>query len=247
MNIGIYIRSNIELEGLASKTLDANSSINIFDEYGLEEGLRLKESNEDIQLTCIFIGKPEEKDIVSKVLALNVDKAIHIHNQEILSVKDEATILEKIFIEEKFDLLITGAKDSATGEFGLAGYLSELLDYNYDTNAIDIILKDENLQYKKKGNYTSGYEMCCKLPMVIGIGKGNVTLRYATLKGIMAAKRKPYSILEMSNEERNKSNVQFGNINETSVLKENKIYCVNEDEYINTVFKVIDENVKALS
>ncbi len=240
MNIGIYLRATIELNDMETKALDADYTINIFDQYALEEALRLKDKSEDIRIIAFLIGNEKEKEVINKALSLNVDEAVHISNSRIISTREEAFLLKDVISKYNIDLFITGFKNSSTGEFALTGYLAQLLDYNSDNNIINLELDSNDIVYDKLSNSS---KVKVHLPAVLGIGKGILTLRHATLKGILSAKKKSISVIENSDIYKN---IEFENIRTINVVKENKIYDIRKDEDISIPLKVISESIESL-
>ena len=242
MRIGVFLRGVIELEGLTKNEIKENSSINIFDQYALEEALRIKSSTDDVTITCILADK--NKDILYKALALNVDDAIQINVEGMKTIKEEANCLKNIVQEYQIDLLLSGVKESSSGEFGLVGYCAEQLEYQSDWNVTDINVKNNEVYFQKITEHNGNIEMKINLPAALSVGKGIYTLRHANLKGVMAAKKK--NVISYVPSEENEKYIKFENLNRMNNIKESQVYELNETIDMHEMCKIIVENVSTL-
>ena len=97
-----------------NKTIEDNGikyEINPFDEYALEEALRLKDKDNTINITVISLGPERVKQSLTKTLAMGADEAIHLQTDN--SINDCMTIANIITNEIKkkqYDLILFGKK-----------------------------------------------------------------------------------------------------------------------------------------
>jgi electron transfer flavoprotein beta subunit len=184
---------------------DASFELNEPDAYALEEALRLKEKHSGEVVVC-SAGPARAAQVIREALARGADRAIHVES-DALATADAVTVataLADAVRDEKFDLVLTGLQSDDQG-FGQVGVvLAEKLGMPHAT----IIMEVQPSPSTSSGQATgSGQEpvglrvkreleggwfqwMSLPLPALLTIQSGINQLRYATLKGIMAAKKK---------------------------------------------------------
>lgn len=164
------------------------------DGYGLEEALRLKEAKGEGEVIVCTLGAQRAKTVLKDALARGADRAIHVIVDEPnkLSPYQIAKAIADAIREEKADLVFTGLQsdDASYGQTGVI--LAELLGIPHATIVIDIDRASlgENLRLKRE--LESGWYQWFnyQLPALLTIQSGISQIRYASLKGIMAAKKK---------------------------------------------------------
>ena len=164
------------------------------DGYGLEEALRLKEAKGEGEVIVCTLGAQSAKTVLKDALARGADRAIHVIVDEPnkLSPYQIAKAIADAIREEKADLVFTGLQsdDASYGQTGVI--LAELLGIPHATIVIDIDRASlgENLRLKRE--LESGWYQWFnyQLPALLTIQSGISQIRYASLKGIMAAKKK---------------------------------------------------------
>jgi len=169
-----------------------NFEINESDHYGLEAALRLKEKHGASEVVVLTIGPARAKQALSQALAKGADRAIHIvHEQPIMDPFLSAQILAAAIKPENPDLILTGlqSEDSGFGQTGVV--LAEMLGMPHATLVMEINAEGGKLKLKRE--LESGWFQYIELPMpaVLTIQSGLAQIRYATIKGIMEAKKKP--------------------------------------------------------
>jgi electron transfer flavoprotein beta subunit len=161
------------------------------DGYALEEALRLKEKHGG-EVVAISMGPERVKQTIKEALAKGADRGIHIADDQffrldpLASARSIAAAIEK----ENFDLILTGLQSDDQG-FGQTGVLlAELLGRPHATIIMQIEVQDGRMRLKRE--LEAGWFQWVELPLpaVLTIQSGINKPRYATLKGIMAAKKK---------------------------------------------------------
>ena len=145
------------------------------------------------EVIALSMGPERVKQTIKEALAKGADRGIHIADDNFaqLDPLGAATYLAAAIKKEKFDLVLTGLQSDDHG-FGQTGVLlAGLLDLPHAT----IIMAIEAQDGKNGGSSVSwklvGFSNIeCPLPAVLSIQSGINKVRYATLKGIMAAKKK---------------------------------------------------------
>jgi electron transfer flavoprotein beta subunit len=170
---------------------DASYEMNEPDAYALEESLRLKEKHAGEVLVC-SAGPARVSQVIREALARGADRAIHVEDEGLASA-DAFVIAEALasaMIEEKFDLILTGLQSDDQGFAQTGVILAERLGLPHATIIMEVRADQGVLRVKREleGGWFQWVTM--GLPAVLTIQSGINQLRYATLKGIMAAKKK---------------------------------------------------------
>lgn len=170
---------------------EAAFEMNEPDAYALEEGLRLKERHGGEVVVC-SAGPARVSQVIREALARGADRAIHVEADGLASADGSAVsgVLADAMREEKFDLVLTGLQSDDQGLAQVGVALAERLGVAHATIIMDVKVEDGGLRVKREleGGWFQWVGM--PLPAVLTIQSGINQLRYATLKGIMAAKKK---------------------------------------------------------
>lgn len=176
---------------------DASFEMNEPDAYALEEALRLKEQHGGEVVVCTA-GPTRAAQVIKEGLARGADRGIHVQSEQMDSA-DAVTLgssLADALKPEAFDLILTGLQSDDQG-FGQVGVvLADQLDMSHATIIMEVVVNDGTLRVKREleGGWFQWIEM--SLPALLTIQSGINQLRYATLKGIMSAKKKPVNTIE---------------------------------------------------
>ncbi len=171
---------------------DLSFEINEPDIYALEEGLRLKEKQGgEVVLCCL--GPARAQKAIKEALAKGADRALHLDDVafEGLDAYGVGLALSRAIQEEKPDLVLTGLQSDDYGFAQTGVIMAELLGLPHSTILMEIQVNGARLKVKREleGGWFQWIEM--PLPALLTIQSGINKPRYATLKGIMAAKNKP--------------------------------------------------------
>lgn len=176
-----------------------NFEINESDHYALEAGLRLKEQHGGEVIVVALGPTARLRQAVSQALAKGADRAILInYERSIMDPLVTAKILMAAIKPENPDLILTGLQSDDLG-FGQTGVvLAELLGIPHATLVMEIQALDGKLKIKRE--LESGWFQYIELPKpaVLTVQSGYAPIRYATIKGIMEAKKKPQKELTVA-------------------------------------------------
>jgi electron transfer flavoprotein beta subunit len=178
------------------KESDIGFEMNEPDSYALEEGLRLKEKHGG-EVIALSMGPERVKQTIKEALAKGADRGIHVADDQFaeLDPLGSAKSLAAAIKKEKFDLVLTGLQSDDHG-FGQTGVLlAALMDLAHATIIMAIEAQGGKLRLKRELEAGWFQNMECPLPAVLSIQSGINKVRYATLKGIMAAKKKEIATL----------------------------------------------------
>src|SRR5436189_3936004 len=170
---------------------DLSFEVSESDGYALEEALRVREKLGGEVVVC-SMGPQRVKSVIKDALARGADRALHVVGDNLghLSPYASATILADAIREEKPDLVMTGLQSDDYG-YGQTGVImAELLGLPHATIVIEVDAAADKLRVKREleSGWYQWYSM--PLPALLTVQSGISQIRYATLKGIMAAKQK---------------------------------------------------------
>jgi electron transfer flavoprotein beta subunit len=170
---------------------DASFEMNEPDAYALEEALRLKEKHSGEVVVC-SAGPARVAQVIREALARGADRAIHVEDDSLASADAFVTsaALAAAMEAEKFDLILTGLQSDDQGFAQVGVIMAEKLGLAHSTIIMEVHIEGTALRVKREleGGWFQWIAM--PLPAVLTIQSGINQLRYATLKGIMAAKKK---------------------------------------------------------
>ena len=162
-----------------------------YDEYALEEALKLTEEQGG-EVTAVTYGPARAEAALRDCLARGAQKAVHVIGGE-ESLGDSFTIakvLAAVLKDREYDLILCGVKGVGTDCSQVGPMLAQLLDLPHVTNVTTLKVGDGSLEAGR--DVEGGQEQVeSPLPALLTAQKGLNEPRYAALKGIMAAKRKP--------------------------------------------------------
>ncbi|HUY44003.1 MAG TPA: electron transfer flavoprotein subunit beta/FixA family protein [Acidimicrobiales bacterium] len=191
----------------APQSLDASHNLNrsgklILDEadtYGVEMALQLVDKAGGGEVTVVSMGSASDVAGIRNALAMGAAKAV-IVSDESLRGSDALTtakVLARVIDRDRPDLVLcaTESSDGYTGT--LPVQLAELLGLPSITFAKAVSVEDGTVKVDRQTE--AGYdEVSAPLPCVVSVTAGVVEPRYASFKGIMAAKSKPLETLSVA-------------------------------------------------
>ena len=183
---------------------DASFEMNEPDAYALEEALRLKERHGGEVVVC-SAGPSRVSQVIREALARGADRAVHVASDALSTAGADtvASALAGAMRDESFDLVLTGLQSDDQG-FGQTGVvLAERLGLPHATIIMEVDVAADGGSLRVKRELESGWFQWLSLPLpaLLTIQSGINQLRYATLRGIMAAKRKEIRTVSMENAE----------------------------------------------
>jgi len=187
--------SRYQLNEPATAVLEENLvfETNESDVYALEEALRLKEKLGG-EVTVLSLGDERVLKTIKSALAMGADRAIHLtdprfHGSDAFVTADA---IARAIKTQNFNIIFSGVQsdDMAFGQTGTI--LAELLGWNHATIAMEVEVMEEGKKIRVKRELESNLFEVIEImgPAVVTIQSGINQPRYATLKGIMQAKKK---------------------------------------------------------
>lgn len=173
------------------KTIDPNGVtyvLNPYDEFAIEEALKTKEKVGG-EVLALSLGNDSNKETLRKALAMGADSAILLKSSTALDSMATAKAIATEITSLDSKLVFMG-KQSVDYDTSIMGQLvASLLDYNIVSTATSFNLDGDKITAERE--IEGGKESIeTSLPAVVTAQKGLNEPRYASLKGIMTAKKK---------------------------------------------------------
>ncbi len=185
----------IAADGCSIDESNLNFVVNPYDEFALEEALRIKDRDPETHVSVIALGKERTQNALRSCLAMGADRAVLLGDAALQDLDPMATALALVAAlrEESYDLLLFG-KQAVGTDHGQVGILvAELLGLPHAGVVVKMEISAGRLRVERE--IEGAHEiMTLGLPAVICAQKGLNEPRYASLKGIMAAKKKPVEV-----------------------------------------------------
>jgi electron transfer flavoprotein beta subunit len=167
--------------------------INPYDEwYALVRGLEIKEAQGG-SVTVINIGTAENDPIIRKALAIGADDAVRIDTQatDALCVAKEIASYAKA---QGFDMVLTGKETINYNGSQLGGMIAELLEVPYVSLGSKLEMNGNSATIER--DIQGGKEVVeTSTPFVLSAAKGMAEARIPNMRGIMAARTKPLTVV----------------------------------------------------
>ena len=213
--------AKIQLENGQVVSPGSSRIINPYDEFAIEEAVRIKEKKPDTEITLLSLGPEGFKDSIKRALAMGADKAVHLLDPKFEGLDSYAVarILMRYIEKIPYDLILCG-KQAVDVDMAQTGpTLATFLGIPFVTVVTGIEFSDDFKNAKITRQVEGGSEIReLTLPLLVTCQKGLNEPRLPSLKGIMAAKKK--EVLTLS---ANDLGIEEGTLN----IEDNKIVQEN--------------------
>jgi electron transfer flavoprotein beta subunit len=175
--------------------------MNEYDEYAVEQAVRLKEQlGNEPDITVLSIGPDRVTDPMKKALAMGCDRGVHIQDPD--SAKKDAWQIAGIiasFAKDKgYDLIFTGMQSQDRGSAQVGVTVAELLGFNCATTLVHFAFLDGVISAKRELEGGVKGIVKLKLPALVTCQLGLNEPRYPTLPNIMKAKKKELLVVPVA-------------------------------------------------
>jgi electron transfer flavoprotein beta subunit len=206
MNIVVLVKQVPDTEAErklnpADNTVDRASVdpvINYIDEFAIEEGLQLKESQGG-EVTIMTVGPERATESIRKALSMGADKAVHV-TDEALHGSDAiqtAKVIVKALGTIEWDVVIAGSEATDSRSAIVPALVAEALGAPQLTQARKVTVDGSTVSIERVTD--TGYDRVeGSTPAVISVVEKINDPRYPSFKGIMAAKSKPITVLSLA-------------------------------------------------
>ena len=188
------VRFKIGADGKSVDESGLKFDMSDFDGYAAEIAIQLTEKAGAGEVTVIGLGPDAVAETLRKALSMGAHRAIHLkHDAPASDGAAIATALAAALKDGGYDLVLTGRMAVDTQNRSVGAHLAAQLGRPYigAITKLDI----EGTTVKARRELEGAYELVeCPLPAVLSIDEGIARARYPSLKGIMAAKKKPMEV-----------------------------------------------------
>lgn len=201
MNIFVLVKQVPDTETKVKPNADASFIdttgvkwiMNPYDEFAVEQALLVKTANEGSTITVVRVGGAKDTEALRTAMAMGCDEAILIEGSDNLDSFVTAKAI-KMAIEKSGktpDLIFAGKQAVDDDCLQVPQLVAQMLDLPSVTNVIGFEQNGDlvTLRREIEGGAIEVYDV--KTPVVVAVTKGINTPRYASLPGIMKAKKKP--------------------------------------------------------
>lgn len=167
--------------------------INVYDEYAIEEALRIKERLADVSVTIVTLAPSRGVEAVRTALAMGADKGVLLDDPILLKGDAHATAkaLAAAIKMMPHDLILCGLRAIDDDSFQVGQIIAESLGLPGVMGVVKIDISADKKQALVHRQIEGGVEvLAVRLPAVLGATKGLNEPRYPSLPGIMKAKKK---------------------------------------------------------
>jgi electron transfer flavoprotein beta subunit len=181
-------------EGTGIVTDGIKYIINPYDEYSVEEALRLKEKFKEGEVVILSVGPDRVTEAIRTALAMGADRGVHINDASV-NEADPSVLAQTLAVaaaQVDYDVVLCGQRaiDDDFGEVG--AMLAEALQLPQVTLVTKVEVAPDKKSATVERDVEGGKEVIeVPLPCVLTSQKGLNEPRYASLPGIMKAKKKP--------------------------------------------------------
>lgn len=190
----------IASDGMWVDTSSLTYAINDFDRYALEALLALKDSGQVEEVVALTVGPTEASSALRTCLATGADRAIHVKDDALAGCDplSLARVIHAAIKDDGFSLILAGLQADDDNHTQIGGLLAGLMDFPCASAAMSLSLEDNStLRVERELGNNELQVVDLTLPAVVTVQTGINTPRYASLKGIMAAKKKPVATLNL--------------------------------------------------
>jgi len=188
-------RLDIDGNGTWIKEDGIKFEINSYDTYALEEALQVKDA-EEAEVVVVSIGPDRVTQSLRTALGMGADRAVHVNDaatngSDALGI---AKTLAAVAKQENPDLIYMGLMSDDGNFAAVAPMLAELLGIPHTTAAVKIERSAGSLVVDREIEGGANEVVELQTPCLVAVQSGLNQVRYASLKGIMAAKKKPLDV-----------------------------------------------------
>jgi len=188
-------RLDVRADGTWIQEDNIKFEINSYDTYGLEEALRIKDAG-SAEVVVVSIGPERVAQALRTALGMGADRAVHVKDpatdgSDALGV---AKILAAIAKQESPDLIFTGFMSDDGNFAAVPPMLAQLVGIPHTTAAVKVDRSDAKLTVAREVEGGAQEVVELTTPALVAVQTGINQVRYASLKGIMAAKKKPLDV-----------------------------------------------------
>lgn len=186
--------------------------VNEYDQYAIEEAIRLKEAGKVDEVVALTVGTVAARDAITRALAMGADRGILVMASESdLTAREVAAIIAQEAKEGQYDVVFVGQETSDGGTGNVGPQLAAMLDYPLISNVVKLEMNDGTVTMEREVE-DGRHVVEVSPPAVICALTGLNEPRSPSLKGIMAARKKPVEEKSISRYDAPESQTEWGRL-----------------------------------
>ncbi len=192
------VDDEFDISGLDIAESSLEYDLNEWDDYAIEEAVQTSEEHDDVEVVVVTVGPERSEETIRMALAKGADRAVRVwddalEESQFLDIETKAELIAAVAEKEEPDLVLSGvqAGDDSNGATGVA--LAEELGFEWAAVVNELELDTDAGIAAVHRELEGGIEELTDvdLPAVLTIQTGINEPRYASLRGIRQAQRKP--------------------------------------------------------
>jgi len=175
--------------------------INVYDEYAVEEALKIKEKAGESTITIVTLGPERAGESIRTGLAMGADRAVHLDDPAFLGGDAYATAkaLAQAIKGMSYDLILCGLRAIDDDSFQVGHIIAQSLGLPSVMGIVKLELSADKKKAHVHRQIEGGAEILeVPLPAIFGATKGLNEPRYPSLPGIMKAKKKELKLIKLA-------------------------------------------------
>jgi electron transfer flavoprotein beta subunit len=188
-------RLDVRADGTWIQEDNIKFEINSYDTYALEEALRVKDKGET-EVVVASIGPERVTQALRTALGMGADRAVHVKDGAVdgSDALGVAKVLAAVAKAESPDLVLMGLMSDDGNAASVPPMLAQLLDVPSATGVMKVEHQNGSVRVERELEGGALEVVDLPRPCVLAVQTGINQVRYASLKGIMAAKKKPIDV-----------------------------------------------------
>jgi electron transfer flavoprotein beta subunit len=191
----------VDASGKSIKTEGLSYVLNDWDNYALEEAIRIKEKTGG-KVYALTVGEEADEEVLRRALALGAEGALRVWDPSLSEIDPYviALLLSKTIKDNAipFDLILTGVQAQDDGYAQVGPILAELLSIPHVTLVNRLELQEKRVKVKRELEGGLEEELEVELPALFTIQSGINEPRYVSILGIKRVAKKEIKVLDLS-------------------------------------------------
>lgn len=260
MKIGVCIKQvpdtttkiTLKDDGTGIKEEGVKFIISPYDEFAVEEAIRLKEKTPGSEVIVFTFGPKRTQEALRGALAMGADRAVHVTSEGLPATDSLSTskILAKAIAKEGIEILFTGRHAIDDDCAQVSQMVAEKLHWPHVTVVSKFTLDGKNAIVERDVDGGAKEIWSVELPAVFAANKGLNEPRYASLPGIMKAKSKPLAALTVTDlglsADDVKAKVHYAAFQVPSEERRMKVFKENPAQAVAEVVRLLREEAKVI-
>lgn len=193
-------RIRVNADGTGILTDDVKYETNPYDEYATEEAAKLKEAKKATEVIVFTLGDASNDARVRDALARGADRAVRVDDPALVGADavGKARALAAAIAAEGCGLVLAGRQAIDTDQGAVPSMIAEVLGWRQASWIDKLVVEGDTFTAHRAAGGGAREVVSGPLPAVLTCDKGLNNPRFASLPGIMAAKKKPIVVKKLA-------------------------------------------------